>query len=152
MKYLNFVKDKKALAYVVGSPVEDIDRVEKELGVRIPEALWEYLELFGVRPMHDEYDEHGTNDMIKLREIINEDINEYRARGFELSELRNVLTFHRFLDTYLFVPIEDGNENPPVMSFYINLAPTVEKEAESITDFVKFNYEALLKQLYRPKS
>ncbi len=31
MKYLNFFTDEKALAYVIGSPIEDINRVEKEL-------------------------------------------------------------------------------------------------------------------------
>ena len=35
MKYLNFFTDGKILALVEGSPIEDIDRVEKELGLSL---------------------------------------------------------------------------------------------------------------------
>jgi hypothetical protein len=117
MKYLNFVTDKKALDYVTGSPVADIDFVEKELGIRIPQALREYLELMGVKPIDKEYNEHGTNDMKTLHEWIYEDIDEYRVQGYELNEISIILPFERFMDTYFFVPVEEGNENPPVLLF-----------------------------------
>jgi hypothetical protein len=46
MKYLNFVTDKKALDYVTGSPVADIDRVEKNWALelrRLCVSIWSCL-------------------------------------------------------------------------------------------------------------
>jgi hypothetical protein len=151
MKYLNFFDDEKALAYVVGSPIEDIDRLEKELGVKIPEALREYLQMMGVKPMDNEYYEQGTKDMKWLRASIYEDVEAYRSQGIELSEIGNILPFHFFLDTYFYVPVDYRNENPPVMAFDINVKPTVRKVADSVTDFVKIQYQRLQKELYREK-
>jgi hypothetical protein len=58
-----------------------------------------------VKPLHEEYVEHGTKDMKLLREMIYDDIAGYRAQGFELNEIKTILSFDRFLDTYLFVPV-----------------------------------------------
>jgi len=147
MKYLHFFDDKKALAYVEGSPVEDIDRLEEELGVRIPEALREYLLLMGVKPIGNVYDEHGTKDMKMLQEWIYEDIEEYRAQGFALHEIKTILPFEKAMDNYFYVPVEDGLEDPPVMTLVIGATPTVKKVNDSVTGLVRWQYEWLLKTL-----
>ena len=152
MKHLNFIEDKKVLAHIAGSPIEDIERLEKELGVRIPEALREYLQLMGVKPIQKEYNEHGTKDMKFLREWIYEEFDDYRTHGYEFSEIKTILPFERAMDNFFFVPVEEGVEDPPVMTLIMDVTPTVEKYSESVTDFVKLMYEGLLKRLYRPKS
>jgi hypothetical protein len=151
MKYLSFIEDKKALAYVVGSPIEDIDRLEKDLGVRIPLVLREYLQMMGVKPMYSDYDEHGTSDMKFLHEWLHEYIENYRNEGFELNEVGNILPFDKLSDTFFYVPLDEGIENPPVMAFDLGAKPTIRKVTDCFTDFVKWKYEALLKELYLPK-
>jgi len=149
MKYLNFFNDEKVLSCVEGSSVEEVDRLEKELGVRIPGALKEYLLLMGVKPIDKVYDEQGTNDMKMLYEWIYEDIEEYRAQGFALNEIRIILPFERVMDNYFYVPVEDGVEDPPVMTLVIGSIPIVKLYAESIGDFIKPLYEWLLKKLHQ---
>jgi hypothetical protein len=147
MKYLNFFNDERALSYIEGSAVEEVDRLEKELGVRIPGALREYLLLMGVKPIGKEYDEHGTNDMKMLYEWIYEDIGEYRAQGFALTEIGTILPFEKAMDNYFYVPVEDGVEDPPVMTLVLGPTPIVKKYAESMGDFVKPLYKWLLTTL-----
>jgi len=149
MKYLNFFNDEKVLSCVEGSSVEEVDRLEKELGVRIPGALKEYLLLMGVKPIDKVYDEQGTNDMKMLYEWIYEDIEEYRAQGFALNEIRIILPFERVMDNYFYVPVEDGVEDPPVMTLVIGSIPIVKLYAESIGDFIKPLYEWLLEKLHQ---
>lgn len=151
MKYLNFIEDKKVLAHIVGSPMEDIEQLEKELGLTIPEALKEYLLLMGRKPMDFEYYKHGTNDMKLIYERMHEWIDEYRNKGFELNEIKTILPFSKFQDTFWYVPIEKGNENPPVMAFDIGDTPEIRKLTENITDFVKWQYGNILSELYRPR-
>ena len=151
MKYLNFFTDERALDWIKGSPIEDIDRVEKELGIRIPEALREYLRLMGVKPMGLVYNEHGTNDIKLLHEWIYEEFEEYRAQGYEFNEIKTILPFERAMDNFFFVPVEEGVEDPPVMTLIIDARPTVEKYSESVTAFVKLQYEGLLQRLYQQK-
>jgi len=148
MKYLDFFNDERVISYVEGSSVEEVDRLENELGVRIPGALREYLLLMGIKPIIDQYyDEHGTKDMKMLFEWIYEIIGEFRAQGFALDEIGVILPFGRTMDNFFYVPVEDGVEDPPVMTWVIGAKPYIKKYEKNIGNFIKRAYEWRLKEI-----
>jgi hypothetical protein len=130
MKYLDFVNDKKILTVIVGSSEEDVRKLEGELGYNIPLALKEYLLLMGETSIYTEYDYHGTRDMKYIRDWIYEWIERYRNEGIPLNELKEILPFDKFQDTFFYVPIEEGSDNPAVYAFDINESPTIRRIKE----------------------
>ncbi|WP_163445133.1 SMI1/KNR4 family protein [Flavobacterium columnare] len=143
---MNFIDFGKISLDIEGSSHEQIHLVETELGFKIPLALKEYLLVMGEKTNFYEYwDEHGTKELVKLKLWIYEWIDKYRSEGIGLSELKTILPFFNFQDTFFYVPIEEGNENPPVYAFDINDTPTIRKLNDSFTDFVLERYNKILK-------
>ncbi|WP_375604918.1 SMI1/KNR4 family protein [Flavobacterium davisii] len=146
MKFINFIDSANTNLVIEGSNNESIHLAENDLGFKIPLALREYLLLMGEKTNFYEYsDEHGTKELVKLKEWIYEWIEKYRSEGIELSELKNILPFFNFQDTFFYVPIEEGNENPPVYAFDINDTPVIRKLNDSFTDFVLERYNKIVK-------
>ncbi|MCJ1807594.1 MULTISPECIES: SMI1/KNR4 family protein [Flavobacterium] len=145
MKFINFVSNKEVLSNIIGSSEIEINDLEKELGFSIPLSLKEYLKLMGEKTIYSEYDYHGTKDIKYIHEWIYEWIERYRNEGIQLGEIKSILPFDKFQDTFFYVPIEEGNENPPVYAFDINDTPTIRKLNDSFTDFVKERYDKIAK-------
>lgn len=143
MKYFNFINKENSKLLIQGSDFESIELVEHKLGFKIPLALKEYLLLMGEKTIYDEYDYHGTKDMKYLHEWIYEWIDRYRSENIKLSMIGEILPFDKFQDTFFYVPIEEGNQNPPVYAFDINDTPTIRKLNDSFTDFVIERYNKL---------
>ena len=110
------------------------------------------MQLMGVKQLDDDFEENGTNDIKYLYEWIYEKFSEFRAQGFELSEIKTVLPFAKAMDNFFYVPVEEGVEDPPVMTLVLDARPNIRKYAESVTDFVKWIYDAHLKHLNRTKN
>lgn len=148
MKYLNFIIDKKILSELKGSTIERLNQLESELKYGIPLALREYLLVMGEETSLYEYcDEHGTNEILKLREWLYEWVEKYREQGIALNEIKNVLPFFNFQDTFFYLTIEDGDDNPPVYAFDINDRPTIRKLDDQFSEFVRRRYEKKLKEI-----
>lgn len=75
MKYLNFITDCRAMSEIVGSSKEEVEFLESILGYKFPLAFKEYLLLMGRKT---NWYEHGTNDIVMLRNWISEWIKKYR--------------------------------------------------------------------------
>ncbi len=145
MEYINFIDESNPLVSIEGSDMETIEKVEIELGYSIPKALKEYLMLMGEKTNFYEYwDEHGTREILKLNSWLYEWINKYRSEGIQLEKIKDVLSFFNFQDTFFYIPIEAGNENPSVYAFDINDTPTIRKLNDSFTDFVRWKYSQLI--------
>ena len=99
----------------------------------------------GEKTIYSEYDYHGTKNIIYIYEWINEWIERYRNEGVNLDQLKTILPFDKFQDTFFYIPIEEGNENPPVYAFDINDTPTIRKINESFSDFVQEKYNQMIK-------
>lgn len=147
MEYLSFITDRRVMSEIIGSPEESVRVLEIELGYKLPNALNEYLILMGEKSIYREYDYHGTKDMLYLHEWIYEWIKRYREEGVELSRIKEILPFDKFQDTFFYVPIEAGIENPPVYAFDINETPEIRKLFNSFSDFVKWKYDEYIKNL-----
>lgn len=128
-----------------GSAEEDIVKLENELQYKIPLALREYLQIMGESTNFYEYlDEHGTKEILKLRSWMYEWINKYRDQGICLDEIKIILPFFNFQDTFFYVNVEPGNDNPAVYAFDINTTPTIRKLSNDFEDFVRSQYTGLL--------
>lgn len=147
MKYINFIISDKVLSEIQGSKENEIVKLESELGFKIPLALREYLMLMGEKTIYEEYDYHGTKEIKYIHEWIYEWIERYKNEGVDLTELNTILPFDKFQDTFFYIPIEEGNENPPVYAFDINDVPTIRRLNDSFVDFIKLKYEAKIKEL-----
>ena len=148
MNYINFITNAKIISELKGSKEAEIRELERELKYSIPMALREYLALMGEKTNFYEYlDEHGTKEMLKLRMWIYEWIDKYRSQGIGLNEIKNILPFFNFQDTFFYVDIEDGNDNPAVYAFDINEKPTIRMISNNFVDFVKWRYDQLLKNI-----
>ncbi len=141
MKYINLEDE---LFNLAGSTFEEIENVEKLLGFKMPSALVEYLLLTGNKNTLYEWgcDYHGTNDLIRIRELIYEDIDWYKERGI-LVDIGNVIPFFQFQDTFLYLPVDLDNENPPVYALDIGDEPVIRKLNEKFSDYVQKRYEAI---------
>jgi competence CoiA-like predicted nuclease len=147
MDYINFITNEKILSQLKGSKEEDIKKLELQLQYNIPMALREYLEIMGDKTNFYEYvDEHGTQEIFKLRIWMHEWIDKYRSKGISLNEIESILPFFNFQDTFFYIKIEDANNNPAVYAFDINEKPTIRMVSDSFVDFVKNGYNALLKK------
>jgi len=142
MKYLTFVANENVLKAVVGSSPQDVDQLERDLGIPIPAVLREYLLLMGETPLYAEYDHHGTREMKYLREWLGEWVERYRNEGIALREMENALPFDKFQDTFFYVPAQEGNDDPPVYAFDIHERPTIRKLHDRFSEFVAEKYEA----------
>jgi len=147
MKYINFITAKSVISEIQGSKKEEITQLENELGFRIPLALSEYLMLMGEKTIYNEYDYHGTKEIKYMHEWIGEWIERYKNNGLDVDELGTVLPFDKFQDTFFYISINEGNENPPVYAFDLNDTPTIRKLYDRFTDFVKWKYEEKLKEI-----
>ncbi len=145
MKFMNFIKIDNITLEIEGSKIQAIELLEADLGVKIPLSLKEYLLLMGEKTIYDEYDYHGTKDMKYIHDWIYEWIDRYKREGIKLSEIDKILPFDKFQDTFFYVPIEEGNENPPVYAFDINDTPVIRKLNDSFTDFVLERYNKIVK-------
>ncbi len=139
MIYIN-LKDK--LFNSKGSSLEKIMNIENLLGFKFPIALKEYLLLTGNENTLYEWgcDYHGTKDLITMRNLIYEDISWYKEKGFSI-ELGNIIPFFQFQDTFIYVTIEEGNENPPIYGFDIGDEPTIRKINETLSDYIYKRFE-----------
>lgn len=147
MNYINFIEDKNVLLKLQGSTDEFINKAEIELGHKIPMAVREYLQITGESAdLYSIWDYHGTKDLKYIKEWLYEWIERYRSEGMSLDEIKNVLPFFKWQDTFFYVPIEDGNENPPVYAFDINEMPTIRKLSDSFTEFVRYRYNKLMEE------
>ncbi|QYS89464.1 SMI1/KNR4 family protein [Flavobacterium davisii] len=142
---MNFIKIDNITLEIEGSKIQAIELLEADLGVKIPLSLKEYLLLMGEKTIYDEYDYHGTKDMKYIHDWIYEWIDRYKREGIKLSEIDKILPFDKFQDTFFYVPIEEGNENPPVYAFDINDTPVIRKLNDSFTDFVLERYNKIVK-------
>lgn len=141
MKYLDFITDEKFLSDLKGSSNDRLSQLEDQLGHKLPAALKEYLLLMGERTsLYDEWDEHGTEDIVKLKHWLYDWVGRYRAEGLALSEIKDVLPFFNFQDTFFYVPLEDGNDDPPVFAFDINDRPTIRRLNDRFSGFVRRLY------------
>ena len=147
MNFINFIDIASNKLGIKGSSNESINNLENHLGFKLPLALKEYLLLMGEKTIYNEYDYHGTKDIMYIYDWINEWIDRYRNEGLDLSEIEKILPFDKFQDTFFYVPIEEGNENPPVYAFDINDTPTIRKLNDSFTDFVKERYNKRIQNL-----
>jgi hypothetical protein len=145
MNYINFIKNEEILSKIMGSQDIEIEELEKSLGFSIPISLKEYLILMGEKTIYNEYDYHGTKNIIYIYEWINEWIERYCSEGVNLDQLKTILPIDKFQDTFFYIPIEEGNENPPVYAFDINDTPTIRKINESFSDFVQEKYNQMIK-------
>jgi hypothetical protein len=142
MRYINFITDEKVLSELKGSTPERLVKLEHDLGHELPLALKEYLLLMGEQTcLYDAWDEHGTNDMVMLKDWLYEWISKYRAQGIALKGIEQVLPFYDFQDTFFYVPLEDNNDDPAVYAFDINDKPTVRRLDDSFSEFVRRRYE-----------
>lgn len=146
MRYINFITSDRVLSEIQGSEEFEILKLENELGFKIPLALKEYLMLMGEKTIYEEYDYHGTKEIKYIHEWIYEWIERYKNEGIDLTELNMILPFDKFQDTFFYIPIEEGNENPSVYAFDINDTPTIRKLNDSFSDFVKKKYEEKVKE------
>jgi len=145
MKHINFILDVRVHSEIIGSPPEQVEMVEQQLGFKIPHALKEYLLLMGEKTIYSEYDYHGTKDLIELHEWIFEWISRYRKEGIEIKEIEQIIPFDKFQDTFFYLPV-DGSENPPVYAFDIHYTPTIRKLHDKFSDFVLEKYLEKIKK------
>jgi hypothetical protein len=94
--------------------------------------------------LHEEWDEHGTDGIVNLKEWLFDWIGRYRAEGLALSEIKDALPFLKFQDTFFYVPLEDANDDPPVFAFDINDRPTIRRLDDRFSCFVRRCYQRFL--------
>lgn len=135
MRHLSFVPP-DVLKTLVGSTAQDVDQLERELGLPIPAALREYLLLMGESPPNSEYHHHGTREMKYMQDWLADWVCRYRADGIPLTGMDNAIPFLQFQDTFFYVLAGTSRDDPPAYAFDINDTPTIRPLHERFSDFV----------------
>ncbi len=135
MRHLSFVPT-EVLRTLVGSSAEEVDQLERDLGLAIPAALREYLLTMGESPPNSEYHHHGTREMKYMQDWLGDWVRRYRAEGIPLPGMDNAIPFLQFQDTFFYVLAGTYRDDPPAYAFDINDTPTIRLLHDRFTDFV----------------
>lgn len=150
MDYINFITDSRILKKLRGSTFAAIHRLEGKLEIRIPVALKEYLTVSGETCyLFNQHDSHGTKDIQELKEWLDQFIAGRRAEGVQLNEISNILPFLYWQDTFFFVPLESGNDDPPVYAFDVDDNPEIRLLGDHFSEFIRKQYATKIYVLNR---